>query len=293
MTDRIHIRDLHLRTVIGINEDERRARQDVLINITMFGDATEAARSDSIHDAINYRTITKRIISMVEDSRFYLVEKLAARIAEIGLEDVRVKRIVVRVEKPGALRFARSVGVELDRSRIDPLPQVNRAFVATGSNIDSERNLRAAVQLLASRSHVAAVSPVFETRPIGRTDQPNFLNAACLVETELSATRLKADVLEVIEKGLGRVRTKDKNAPRTIDLDIALFNDETLDLGERHIPDPDILRYAHIAVPLAYLDPQFAHPETRQTLFEIAMGMSSAGLVRRKEIDLLSSKLAC
>ena len=286
MTDQIHIKDLLLRTIIGINDEERRARQDVLINITLYVDVTKAGLSDNIADAVNYRTITKRIISLVETSRFYLVEKLAARIAEIGLEDVRVERIIVRVEKPGALRFARSVGVEVHRSRADLLTRMNRAFVAIGSNIDSESNLRAAVRLLASRCHLLAVSPVFETRPVGKKDQPNFLNAASMVETDLSAARLKIDVLQPIEERLGRVRTEDRNAPRTIDLDVALFNKEILDLGERRIPDPDILRHPHVAVPLAYLDPQYCHPETEQTLFEIAMELPSVGLVRRSEIVL-------
>ena len=157
MTDRIHIKDLLLRTIIGINQEERRSRQDVLINVTLRADLIKAGESDSIDDAVNYRTITKRIISMVEHSSFCLVETLAARIAEIALEDVRVERAVVRVEKPGALRFARSVGVELCRSRVDPLTQRNRAFIAIGSNIDSESNLRSATGLLASRCHLLRV----------------------------------------------------------------------------------------------------------------------------------------
>ena len=119
MKDRIRIRDLHLRTIIGINDEERRARQDVLINIELRADTHAAGVSDDIEDAVNYRTITKRIINLVEDSQFYLVEKLAAEIASICLENARVERAIVRVEKPGALRFARSVGVEIDRDRSD------------------------------------------------------------------------------------------------------------------------------------------------------------------------------
>ena len=117
MTDRILIKDLLLRTIIGINEEERRARQDVLINIVLYADTRAAGASDDIDDAVNYRTITKRVIKMVEGSRFYLVEKMAAEIAAICLEDPRVEEVSVRVEKPGALRFARSVGVEIHRTR--------------------------------------------------------------------------------------------------------------------------------------------------------------------------------
>ena len=117
--DQITIRDLHLRTIIGINEEERRNRQDVLINILMDVDMRRAGASDDIDDAVNYRTITKRIIQMVENSRFYLVERMAAEIAAICLDDTRVERVRVTVEKPGALRFARCVGVTIERGRDD------------------------------------------------------------------------------------------------------------------------------------------------------------------------------
>jgi FolB domain-containing protein len=119
MTDQIHIRDLHLRTVIGINEEERRDRQDVLINLVLDTDTRAAGRSDDIGDALNYRTLTKRIIALVESSQFFLVEKLAAEIARLCLEDRRVERVRVSVEKPGALRFARSVGVVIEREQDD------------------------------------------------------------------------------------------------------------------------------------------------------------------------------
>ena len=102
---------------------------------------------------------------------------------------------------------------------------LNRVFVALGSNIEPERNLREAVRLLASRCRLLAVSAVYQTQPVGKTDQPDFLNAAALIETELGAAELKTRVLQDIERALGRVRSADKNAPRTIDLDITLFND--------------------------------------------------------------------
>jgi dihydroneopterin aldolase/D-erythro-7,8-dihydroneopterin triphosphate epimerase len=117
MKDQIQIKDLLLRTIVGINEEERHNRQDVLINITLYSDTRAAGASDEIEDAVNYRTITKRVIKRVEESSFYLVEKMAAEIAAICLQDPRVGAVDVRVEKPGALRFARSVGVEIHRTR--------------------------------------------------------------------------------------------------------------------------------------------------------------------------------
>jgi dihydroneopterin aldolase/D-erythro-7,8-dihydroneopterin triphosphate epimerase len=91
----------------------------VLINITLYADTRPAGESDDIADAVNYRTITKRVIQLVENSQFYLVEKMASEIADICLQDSRVERAQVTVEKPGALRFARSVGVIIERRRGD------------------------------------------------------------------------------------------------------------------------------------------------------------------------------
>lgn len=117
--DRIEIHDLLLRCIVGINDAERKNKQDVLINIVMWADTRPAAQSDDIADAVNYRTVTKDIISYVEASRHYLVERLVERIAMLCLKDKRVQRVEVRLEKPGALRFARSVGVAIIRSRND------------------------------------------------------------------------------------------------------------------------------------------------------------------------------
>lgn len=117
--DKIIIRDLLLRGIIGINPDERVKRQDILINLVLYADIRQAAASDNIEDAVNYKAITKRVIEHVENSSDYLVEKLVTDIARIILTEFDVTRAQVRVEKPGALRFADSVGIEIERSRAD------------------------------------------------------------------------------------------------------------------------------------------------------------------------------
>lgn len=115
MSDVIEIHDLLLRTIIGVNPDERVNRQDVLLNVRLETDLAPAGRSDNLDDAVNYRTITKDIIDRVEASSFSLVERLADEIARVCLRDRRVSRVTVSVQKPGALRFARSVGVTITR----------------------------------------------------------------------------------------------------------------------------------------------------------------------------------
>jgi FolB domain-containing protein len=118
-SDQIEIRDLLLRGIIGINDWEREKKQDILINITLFGDLAPAGESDRIEDTINYRTLTKAVIEHVESVGRFTVEALAADIARLCLETPGVERARVRVEKPGALRFARSVGVCIERSASD------------------------------------------------------------------------------------------------------------------------------------------------------------------------------
>jgi len=115
--DRIVIRDLSLRCVIGLNDWERDKRQDVVVNLTLHVDLSKAGESDRIEDTIDYKRIKDRIVGLVEDSQFRLIERLADGIAKIGLDDPRVERVDVALDKPGALRFARSAAVEITRYR--------------------------------------------------------------------------------------------------------------------------------------------------------------------------------
>ena len=117
MSDKILIKDLLIRGIIGIHDWEREKKQDILINIVMETDCRPAGVSDDFHDAVDYRAVTKKVLALVENSAFFLVEKLAEEIAAICLDDDRVEVARVRVEKPGAVRFSRSVGVEVERRR--------------------------------------------------------------------------------------------------------------------------------------------------------------------------------
>lgn len=115
--DRILIKDLRVRCIIGVNPEERREKQEVLINVTLWADLRAAGKSDRFEDTVDYRRVKKQIYEMAEASEHFLVEALAERAAAICLEDERVQRVEVRVEKPAALRFARTVGVEIERGR--------------------------------------------------------------------------------------------------------------------------------------------------------------------------------
>jgi FolB domain-containing protein len=118
--DKIIIKNLLLRSIIGLNPDERVNKQDILINMVLHADIREAGAADDIDASVNYKAVTKRVITHVEESSDLLVEKLVTDLARLILSEFpNVQRAQVRVEKPGALRFTESVGIEIERERAD------------------------------------------------------------------------------------------------------------------------------------------------------------------------------
>lgn len=117
--DMIHIRDLCARCIVGINPDERVNKQDVVVNITLYADLRKAGQTDDIADTVDYKAVKQKVLALIEGSAFLLVERLAETIAEACLAQAGVELVRVLVEKPAALRFARTVGVEIFREGPD------------------------------------------------------------------------------------------------------------------------------------------------------------------------------
>jgi 2-amino-4-hydroxy-6-hydroxymethyldihydropteridine diphosphokinase len=139
---------------------------------------------------------------------------------------------------------------------------------------------------LAALGRIAGVSNVYASPAVGPAGQPDFLNAAILIETHLAPDAVR-DRLRAIEAELGRVRTSDRFAPRPVDLDLVLYDDLVLDSPPLRIPDPDLLDRGYLAVTISELDPGFTHPETGETLAAIAGKLRAENdLVPRPEIDL-------
>ncbi len=115
--DRILIEDLAARCIVGVNPEERRERQDVVLQLELATELGLAGRSDRLEDSVDYKVVKKRVLALVEESRFHLLEALAEAVAAACLQEPRIHEVRVRVAKPGALRFARSVAVELVRQR--------------------------------------------------------------------------------------------------------------------------------------------------------------------------------
>ncbi len=167
-------------------------------------------------------------------------------------------------------------------------------LVSVGSNIEPERQIPAAVRRIARHTQLRGVSRVYQTAAVGSIDQPDYLNAAVALQTELEPKALKFNVLRAIEAELGRVRTVEKFAPRPIDLDIALYGKRTvLDASnDLVLPDPDILKFAHVAVPLADLVPDLRHPIDGRRLADIALGLRSRSLLcERRDVDAVVRQL--
>ena len=114
--DKIFINDLQVETVIGIFDWEREIKQTISINLEMEFDISKAAQSDDINDSLNYKKVSKRIISLCEKADSYLVENLIEKIAQVVLKEFPVSKVTVSLEKPGALRGSKSVGIKITRS---------------------------------------------------------------------------------------------------------------------------------------------------------------------------------
>ncbi len=152
-----------------------------------------------------------------------------------------------------------------------------RAFVGIGSNADPADNVRKALRLLAKDMRVVAVSTVYETEPERRPDQPLYYNCVVEIETEEEPPELKR-ALRRIEERLGRVRTADKYASRTIDLDVLAYSDLALQTRDLTLPDPDIATRAYLAAALAELAPELALPGIGMTAAELAEKQPKRGL---------------
>lgn len=276
--DKIMIKDLLIRGIIGISERERAQRQDILVNIVLYGDISAAGKSDDINDTINYRTVAKKTITYVERSARYTVEALASDIARFCLEEPGVSGVQVRVEKPGAVRFAQSVGVEIERFREVGGAAIHQAYISLGSNINPRENMLQAMKRLRQMVTVNAFSTIWETDAVG-SEGPRFLNAAAWISTNLTSDALKSQVLAVIEQELGRVRTSDKNAPRTMDLDIIVFDEAIL--------ESNLWKRDFLAIPIAELRPDLEMPGEGITVNQVALGMrASSTAVPRLDLTI-------
>ena len=155
---------------------------------------------------------------------------------------------------------------------------MSRAFISIGSNIDPEKNVKEALCQLKKQVSIKAISTIYLTEPVGPMAQPPFYNCVIEIATPLSPRELKQAVLRRIEDVLGRRRKGDKFAPRTIDLDLILYDNLTMTIDDHPLPDPDIVRRPFLAITLHEIAPGLVLPGLNASVDEAAAALSCDGM---------------
>lgn len=277
MTDRIILEQLELELIIGIFDWERRTRQPVLIDLEMEAPTAPAARTDSIEQAVDYKSIAKTVIARLEPSEFYLVETVAETVADICLSNERVKSVTVKVSKPGAVRGSKNVAVQITRPRKD-----HAVYLGVGGNIDPEKNIKAGLAMLRERLDVKTVSPVYRSAAWGAPeDQPDYLNLAVAADTSKDLFAVRAEI-RWIEELLGRKRTLDRFAPRTLDIDLLLYDDLVFEDEGGKLPHPQLLTQQFVHLPMMDIAADVIVPGQGRALKDIEPEYADPKLAIRK-----------
>lgn len=227
----IKVENLRLRSYIGFVDWEKEKLQDVVISYSFSYNTAMATKTDDVQYAVNYKSITKDIIKLVDNQSFHLIENLAEKIFDyIQAFSPEIENIHVKVEKPHALRFADNVMVEVNGDL-----RYNLAMIALGSNINAEEHFQQALTHLQNLGKIVKRTDFIITKALKFEEQNDFLNGAILLLTTKSLSDLQIE-LKQIEALLGRVRTENKNAPRTIDLDVTTYNGFLIDKDLEELP---------------------------------------------------------
>ena len=278
--DRIFLRELTTQAIIGVYEWERRVKQTVSIDLEIPCDVRRAAAADEIEATVNYKKVAKRILEFIARSEFHLVETLAERTALMVLEEFNLDWIRLTLNKPGAVRGSKDVGVMIERNARDlekarkraagTKPAVlakTRVYVAAGSNVEPARHLALALDELEQRFGPLTISTAFRNRAVG-FEGPDFINLVVGFDTAESVEQV-VDELRDVERLCGRTRAAPRWAPRSMDLDILLYGNLSCDEPDLTLPRPDLLRRAYMLGPLAEIAPTLRHPVSGRAIGEL------------------------
>jgi len=254
--DVIHIRRLEIFANHGVIPEENTLGQKFIISADLYKDLRAAGKTDNLKETIHYGRAAVLIKQISEKSVFQLIEKLAEEIADALLKNFPVEKVKVIIEKPWApVRLPlETVAVEIERGW-------HTAYLSIGSNIgDREQFLKNAVKKLDNRSDsfVTKVSGFIETEPYGNVQQDKFLNGCLELRTLLAPSELLKRANE-IEQEEGRVRTLHWG-PRTLDIDILLYDNETVYTDDLKIPHIDMHNRMFVLGPLCEIAPFVIHP---------------------------------
>jgi len=281
-TDDVYTIDkLNVNTVIGFNHCEKVVKQALDITISYYPKVDfEIKTVEDLAEIVNCKILAEVVNNFVEKTRFITIEALASSIANCCLTSFGIEKVNVRVEKPNAITFASASVVEIERD-ISSIPKLNKkyqshflpekrapthvAYIALGGNIgEVAKNISKGLKLLSEKCKILQTSYLYETSPMYVVDQPNFLNAACKVLTDLDPFELLV-FLKQIEKEVGRVPSI-RNGPRAVDLDILFYDKLILKTENLIIPHPRIAERRFVLEPLNDIAKNLVHPTKQQTI---------------------------
>ncbi len=255
--EKIKIKELEVFARHGVLPAENQLGQKFLINADMELDILRAARTDDIKKTIDYGEVCEYITDYMKDYTFNLIETVAVKLCEnILVKYPLLGSCRIEIIKPWA-----PIGLPVSSVSVEVFKKWERAFISLGSNMgDKKAFLDGAVLSLEKEPFVRVrkISSYVTTKPYGKKDQDDFLNAAMEIETFLSPHEL-LDILHTVENNAGRKRTEHWG-PRTLDLDILFYGDRMMDTQDLVIPHPDMENREFVLGPMEEIAPYFLHP---------------------------------
>lgn len=249
---KITIKNLEFYGYHGYYEFEREHGQRFNVDVELFGDFTKGEKSDKIEDVVNYVEVYELVKNYMEGESFFFLEKLGKTIGdEIIKSQEKINLVTIEIKKPEipvpCVCDYFSVKMESTREVI--------SYISLGSNMgDKRKNIESAINQLKNRKNIEVleVSSLYETPPWGLEDQDSFYNAVVKIKTNLKPLELLGGLQE-IENNLFRERVI-RWGPRTIDLDILLYGDESINNSRVVIPHENLVNRGFVLVPLLELD---------------------------------------
>lgn len=264
--DKIYIKDLEVYGHHGVFQEEKTLGQRFLISLELSLNLREAGTTDDLTKTVHYGELCHKVEEEFNKESYNLIEKATEKLAEfILLEYDLVQNVKVKIKKPWAPigKPLQYVAVEVDRSR-------HTAYIGVGGNMgDKEKNVRAALELINNSHHtkITKTSKFYETKPVGYLQQEDFLNCAIEIKTLLNPLELVTFLLS-IEKELKRERVI-RWGPRTVDLDVLLYDDIISSSEEIIIPHPRMQERMFVLESLCDIAPYVMHPILNKPIIQI------------------------
>jgi dihydroneopterin aldolase/2-amino-4-hydroxy-6-hydroxymethyldihydropteridine diphosphokinase len=272
--NKIYIKDLEIFAYHGVFEDEKKLGQKFLISVEIDTDFRDAYKNDDLNKTINYGALSDEIKEIFTKEKYDLIETATYKIAKYIITKYdNIKTVKVKVKKPWA-----PIKISLDYVAVEIELKWHKAYIGIGSNLgDKTENIKQAIKNINDdETKVQKISSLYKTKPVGYDDQEDFINAVFEIKTLLSPKELIQTLLG-IENDLKRKRTI-KNGPRTIDLDVLLYDDIISNDEDIIIPHPRMHERLFVLTPLKEIAPFALHTLLNKRIFELEEILGDQGV---------------